>query len=129
MRRFLLSVLLLVLLVAPAAWPQQLVNSTIRGTVRDQTQAVIAGANVTLTSVDTNIARTTQTDQAGVYTFPGVSPGSYRLTGEFAGMGKFEGNLTVRTSTDETIDIIMTVAAQASSVQVLDVTPALNTAS
>src|SRR4026209_1293574 len=90
---------LLTLLVASAALPQG-GNSTVRGFVRDQAQAVIPGATVTLTNVNTNISRTSQTNESGLYVFPGVIPGSYRLVGEFAGMQKFEGNLTVQTSDD-----------------------------
>ena len=128
MRRVLLSsVLLTFLLIAPAVWPQQLVTSTVRGTVRDQSQSVVPGATVTLTSTTTNVSRNTVADSAGVFTFPGVSPGPYHLIVEFTGMAKFEGNLTVRTATDETIDITMTVASQASTVQVTDITPALVT--
>src|SRR5436190_8247110 len=100
---------LLSLLVAPAAWPQG-GNSTVRGSVRDQAQAVIPSATVTLTNVNTNVARTTQSNEAGIYVFPGVIPGSYRLVGEFRGMQRFEGTLTVQTSSDASVDIILHVA-------------------
>src|SRR6185295_284584 len=102
----------LTLLIVPAAWSQG-GNSTVRGSVRDQAQAVIPTATVTLTNVNTNVARTTQSNEAGIYVFPGVIPGSYRLVGEFAGMQKFEGNLTVQTSTDASVDIVLRVAAAA----------------
>ena len=59
--------------------------------------------------------------------FPGVIPGSYRLVGEFAGMQKFEGNLTVQTSTDASVDIALKVAQAATTVEVADVTPILQT--
>src|SRR5262245_47565492 len=62
--------LTLSLLVAPAAWPQG-GNSTVRGSVRDQAQAVIPAATVTLTNVNTNLARTSKTNDAGIYSFPG----------------------------------------------------------
>src|SRR5262245_3048441 len=91
--------LVLALASAPAAWPQG-GNSTVRGSVRDQAQAVVPNAAVTLTNINTNVSRSTMTNEAGIYVFPGVIPGSYRLTGEFAGMQKFEGNLTVQTSSD-----------------------------
>src|SRR4030095_4148311 len=126
MKLLLVFSLLLVFLFVPAAWPQG-GNSTIRGFVRDQGQAVIPNATVTLTNLNTNIARTTQTNDSGLYVFPGVIPGSYRLAGEFAGMQKFEGNLTVQTGTDESIEIILKVAAATTSVEVADITPILVT--
>src|SRR5689334_4230983 len=55
--------LVLALLFAPAAWPQG-GNSTVRGSVRDQAQAVIPSATITLTNVNTNVARTTQSNEA-----------------------------------------------------------------
>src|SRR6185295_5003953 len=112
----------LTLLIAPAAWPQG-GNSTVRGSVRDQAQAIIPAATVTLTNVNTNVVRTTQSNEAGIYVFPGVIPGSYRLVGEFAGMQKFEGNLTVQTSSDASVDIVLRVAQAVTNVQVHDVTP------
>src|SRR5216117_1518855 len=94
------------LLLVPAAWPQG-GNSTVRGSVRDQAQAVIPNATVTLTNINTNVARTTQSNEAGIYVFPGVIPGSYRLVGEFSGMQRFEGTLTVQNSQDASIDIAL----------------------
>src|SRR5882724_6674770 len=113
-------------LVAPAAWPQG-GNSTVRGSVRDQAQAAIPAATVTLTNVNTNLVRTSQTNDAGIYSFPGVIPGSYRLVGEFAGMQKFEGTLTVQTASDASVDIILHVAQATANVDVKDVTPILQT--
>src|SRR5882724_6555288 len=88
MRHFQVFGLVVTLLIVPGAWPQG-GNSTVRGSVRDQAQAVIPNATVTLTNINTNVARTTQTNEAGIYVFPGVIPGSYRLVGEFAGMQRF----------------------------------------
>ena len=69
----------------------------------------------------------TLSNEAGIYVFPGVIPGSYRLVGEFAGMQKFEGNLTVQTSSDLSVDITLSVAQAVTNVQVHDVTPIMQT--
>ena len=58
MARIGLSVLLAISFLPTAAWPQG-GNSTVRGSVRDQAQAVIPAATVTLTNTSTNVARTT----------------------------------------------------------------------
>src|SRR5258705_10535592 len=126
MRRFRILGLLLTFLIVPAAWPQG-GNSTVRGSVRDQAQAVIPSATVTLTNINTNVVRTTQSNEAGIYVFPGVFPGSYRLVGEFAGMQKFEGALTVQTSTDASVDIVLRVSQSTTAVDVKDVTPLMQT--
>src|SRR5215831_4909955 len=118
--------IVLSLLCAPAAWAQ-VGNSTVRGSVRDQVQAPIPNATVTLTNVNTNVSRTVNTNEAGIYSFPGVMPGSYRLMGEFAGMQKFEGNLTVQTSSDASVEIVLRVAAANTNLDIQDVTPLMQT--
>ncbi|MGH9721716.1 MAG: carboxypeptidase-like regulatory domain-containing protein [Bryobacteraceae bacterium] len=98
-------------------------SSTVRGTVYDSANAVVPKANVTLTNTATNVARTTTTNDAGIYVFPGVIPGPHLVVIEFAGMQKFEGNLTVRTQQDAVVDAVLQVGQTATRVEVQDVTP------
>src|SRR5262245_14623908 len=107
--------LLLGLLIPMAAWPQA-GTSTVRGVVRDQAQAVSPGARVTLTNTGTSVARESQTNSAGFYTFPAVTPGAYRVSVESPGMNKFEGNLQVQTAQDTSVDVILQVATGVISV-------------
>src|ERR1043165_2570318 len=116
----------LTLLLAPAAWPQG-GTSTIRGLVRDQVQAVIPNAIVTLTNTGTGVARSNVTNSSGLYTFPAVTPGAYRLTVEFPGMQKFEGNLQVQTAQDASVDVALQIAKDVTTVDVQDVTPMMQT--
>jgi protocatechuate 3,4-dioxygenase beta subunit len=51
-------------------------RGTVSGTVTDPTGAVIAGADVTLTSAATKLNRTTKTNGEGLYRFEAVDPGS-----------------------------------------------------
>src|SRR5262245_65897604 len=57
----------------------------VTGRVTDPSGAVIPGASVALTNVNTNAVRTVVSTEAGAYTFPSVAPGSYRLRAELAG--------------------------------------------
>lgn len=50
----------------------------ISGEVRDPSGAVVAGATITLTNIGTNAARTTESNDVGVYAFPAVPPGQDR---------------------------------------------------
>ncbi len=59
------------------------------GEVRDPTGAVIAGATVTLVNINTNAARTTQTNDVGVYAFPALPPGQYTVKAEKQGFKTF----------------------------------------
>lgn len=113
-------------LTAPSAWPQAS-SATVRGTVYDAASAVIPAARVTLTNSATNVARTTSTNEAGIYVFPGVIPGPYTVTVELPGMQKFEGSLTVRTQQDAVVDAVLQVGQTATQVEVQDLTPVVRT--
>src|SRR5258707_432179 len=75
-------------------------NSTVRGAVVDSQSAVIPGAKVTLVNTATNVSRESLTNGAGLYVFPGVTPGPYRVKVDFSGMQPFEGTLTVQVQQD-----------------------------
>ena len=57
----------------------------ITGTITDSSGAVIPGAQVTVTNVDTGATRTVQTNEAGAYTVPFLNPGVYNITAELGG--------------------------------------------
>ncbi|MGH9662052.1 MAG: carboxypeptidase regulatory-like domain-containing protein, partial [Bryobacteraceae bacterium] len=114
-------------LLLPAGALPQASSSTVRGTVYDSANAVIPKAAVTLTNTATNVVRTTSTNEAGLYGFPGAIPGSYVLSVEFPGMQKFEGALTVRLQQDAVVDAVMQVGQAAVQVEVRDVTSLVRT--
>lgn len=53
--------------------------AAISGTIKDQSGAVIEGASVTLTNLDTTVSRSSITNSAGNYVFINVLPGVYSL--------------------------------------------------
>jgi len=55
-------------------------SGEIRGTVTDQSQAVLPGVTVAITNVSTGVVQTVTTDASGVYDAPYVAPGEYSLT-------------------------------------------------
>src|SRR5258707_7193655 len=54
-------------------------RGTVTGTILDASGAVIAGARVTLTGVDTGVRLSTDSNQACVYRFDAVDLGVYEL--------------------------------------------------
>ena len=58
-------------------WAQS--TAQINGTVRDQTGAVIAAAQINATKTETGLKRGTVTDAGGTYTLPNLPVGPYRL--------------------------------------------------
>src|SRR5437762_322708 len=61
-----------------SCWAQS-PTATITGRVLDPTKAVIAGATVDATNVDTNLVQTTQTNEQGLFTIGSLAPGNYRF--------------------------------------------------
>jgi hypothetical protein len=60
----------------------------IIGAVNDAQGAAIAGATVTLTNPSTGFTRTVQSNDNGIYNFPGIPPGTYTITVERTGFKK-----------------------------------------
>jgi hypothetical protein len=55
-------------------------RSSIEGTVTDPAGAVVPGAQVTLTNVDTGISQTAPTNAEGLFRFLSLPPGNFKLT-------------------------------------------------
>jgi hypothetical protein len=90
MFRALLTIVLSVLVAAPAAAQSQAVNGNIEGIVRDTSGAVLPGVTVTVTNVDTGAERVVVTNERGVYRAPLVPLGTYRVRAEVSGFRPVE---------------------------------------
>ena len=80
---------LCLLILLAAILSAQDYRGRIQGVVSDSTNAVIAGANVTLSNVNTGISSSRLTNETGHYIFDLVEPGMYRITVEQPGFSKF----------------------------------------
>src|SRR5437868_8697940 len=75
----LLLSLLIISLCAPV-YGQTSSAGTVAGQVTDPTNAVVAGATVTLTDNTTNTSRTATTNESGRFVFSNVTGGTYDIT-------------------------------------------------
>lgn len=73
-----LAIFTLVLSLALASFSQQ-PTANLTGVVTDQNGAVIPGAKVSITNKATNLTRTTETNEEGIYTFSSLPVGSYEV--------------------------------------------------
>ncbi len=80
-----LKTLLVLAVVASCSGLYAQTFGEITGRVTDPSGAVIAGASITLTNINTNAVRNAAATDAGVYSFPSVPPGSYTLKTEVQG--------------------------------------------
>jgi Carboxypeptidase regulatory-like domain/TonB dependent receptor len=107
-----------VLLLATSAWAQDN-RGRVEGLVSDPSQAVIAGATVTLLNVNTGVRAVRQSSDTGLYLFDLLDPGTYSLTIETPGFGKFtQQNIVVQTRGDVTVNASLTPGAVQESITV-----------
>ncbi len=74
--------------LSPCAYAAQEISGSIRGTVKDQNGAVIAGASVTASNEQRTYSTTS--DSNGTYTFAALPPGTYKISVESSGFSKYE---------------------------------------
>jgi outer membrane receptor protein involved in Fe transport len=94
-------------------------SGEISGQVRDQTGATIEGAGVTVVNVATNAVRTSLTNEAGIYSFPSLPPGSYNVRVEKAGFKMATRNqIELQVQQAARLDIELQVGAVTETVEV-----------
>ncbi len=94
----LFSILLIVSFHFSLAWAQ-INTGTILGTVQDATGAVLPGAEVVVTHVDTTRSRTIISDDEGRYQAPNLNLGFYEIVASLPGF-----QTAVRTGVEITVD-------------------------
>ena len=119
--------LLLVVVVMPAV--AQRSTATVRGVVRDATQAVLPGVTITVTNQDTGLTRTTVTNASGSYSVPELPVGRYTVGAELVGFkSASRTGVLLRVADDFGLDFelepgavseVVTVEATATPVKVL----------
>ena len=107
----------LALLVATAVWAQAPVG-TISGTVRDQSDAVVPGATITIKHVATGAERHLTSNADGTFSAPALAVGAYDVRAELSGFRTQQTEVTVATGRVATVDIHMAVGAATEVVNV-----------
>jgi hypothetical protein len=91
----------------------------ITGVVTDVSQAVISGASVTITEVDTGITHTYMTNSVGIYEAPFLKPGHYKVGATAPNFGAVEvRDLTLQVGETLTINLTLTVKSATTTVEV-----------
>ncbi len=116
-------VLSLTFLGANRAVAQQ-ATAQIAGTIRDATHAIVVGAKVTLRDSGTNISRATASNKEGDYLFTLVPIGTYEVSVEQHGFGKYvRRGITLEINQNARLDIDLKVGSENQVIEVIgDVT-------
>jgi hypothetical protein len=115
-------------LLACAAGFGQSTYGTIVGVVGDASGAVIVGAAVTVTNVETNIAKTVTTNATGNYEATHLLPGTYRVRAEHQGFkAAVRDGIVLESRAVSRIDIRMEIGSTVSEVVVTASAPVIET--
>src|SRR5215475_6222268 len=80
-------------------------SGEITGEVKDQSGAFVTNVAVTATNTETNVARATVTNAAGIYSFPNLTPGKYQVKATSPGFDTAVVNLELQVQQTARIDI------------------------
>jgi len=124
--------LVLILAVVASLPPAQALaqgetTSAIVGQVRDTTNAVVPGATVAITNLETGLRRSAKTDEAGRFNFPQLKPGTYSVRAEAQGFEPQQnGNVISGLGQKQTVDFTLRVARSNETVEVNSEAPLIN---
>jgi hypothetical protein len=97
----------------------QNVDADLAGVVYDRSRAAIAGARVTVISIETDRARSATTDASGRYRVPVLPPGDYRVQAASQGFGTSSRHVRLAVGQRAEVDFELAVADLADSVLVV----------
>jgi len=108
-----------VLGTTPALHAQAVSIASVTGHVTDAQGALVAGAQIKMTGVDTGASYQAVTNADGIYTFPSLPIGAYRFESTVAGFQTYiQNGLVLRVNDHVQIDVTMRVGAVAERVEV-----------
>ena len=130
-RRYGRSVLALLVALLCMSGPHLEAQSTfgsIRGIVQDSTGASIPDAQITLHSIDENTDRKINADATGAYAFENVLANKYTIRVQHAGFADtVVAGITLAARQDLRYTLVMTIALQATTVEVTSSANQINT--
>jgi hypothetical protein len=94
-------------------------NSEVTGIVTDQTGAVVAGANITLTDPATGATHSTVSSGSGLYDIAGLNPANYNLKVTAKGFEAYvQSGVVVNVSGTFRVDVKLTIGKESQTVTV-----------
>jgi hypothetical protein len=117
-RVFALSTCLLISLAAVCRGQLNVTSGTLSGRIEDSRGAVISGANVTATNVETSQHLATTSDDEGRYRFPYLRTGDYKLSIEAVGFTSVTRRFTLLVGQSLELPVKLEVAGVTANVNI-----------
>ncbi len=103
-------------------------TGNIVGTVMDPSGAVVPGARIVVTNVNTGVQSASLTDGLGNYRVQFLQPGAYKVEAEVAGFKKFvRENIALEMTRELRVDVALETGAVTETVSVTAATPLIET--
>jgi len=115
--------LLLSALASVAAFGQATASGTIEGTVVDNSQAVVVGAQVVATFKATGVTRTATTNETGTYRFDFVPAGTYQIKVSKTGFASWTQTTELLIGQTATVNASLKLGSASETVEVTDAAP------
>jgi len=107
----------------------QTTGATISGTVADPSGSVIPATTIVIRNTATGVETTVTSNPQGFYTVPNLQPGEYVLRASAKGFSVSQAHIDLEVGEQTLVNISMQPGTVTESVEVLDVTPAMELAS
>jgi len=119
-RSTLVGISLISILLLLSTWAfSQATSGDLIGVVKDDSGAVVTGANVEATNIATGVKSTQKTSTQGEYHFVNLPVGKYTVIVTASGMsGRSEGVIAVELNQTATANIVATVAGTSTAIEV-----------
>lgn len=118
------------ILMITAAAGQGSYQAQVRGTVTDQSGAIVVKAMVTITNDATNITQTATSDEHGQYFFTGLTPAVYKVKVQVSGFRSSEKeNVVLQVDQQTSVDFVIHPLGINETMEVSTTAPLLDTES
>jgi len=126
-KRSLWGWMLCCILVSTLSLFSQTATTSLRGTVKDPSGALVPGAKITITDNSNGQALTTTANSSGLYAFPQIPPAKYTISASAPGFGTQTKIAELLVNQPATIDFALTVHTETVTVDVSATAQTLNT--
>ena len=105
----------------------QSIYATLVGVVTDESGAVVPGASVTVTNVNTQAARFATSDEVGAFRVPNLDAGDYEVRITLQGFSEATRQVTILARQTVRVDMRLVIAGATEQVQVTATRPVIET--
>src|SRR5271156_4981384 len=103
-------------------------SGSVTGVVQDATGAAVPKANVVLVQSGTEVTRAAVSDASGNFNFVSLAPANYEISAEAGGFAKTVEKIILDTNQTLSVTLSLSLKSVATSVEVTEQAPVLNTA-